>query len=169
MTPEQILAGLRDIHLPEGDSEALGGTLVAWPLVFVALSMLGLAWLTWRRRTIWRREVARDLARIERSAAETEPSEAWASLALLLRRFAIQRGGRSDVAGLSGEAWLARLDQLFGDDLFTKGPGRGLVTFPYRSLKRGELPEDDAADMADDLQATITALRKQLPRQGLLG
>ncbi len=167
MTPEQILADLRDIHLPELDAGAASTNLVLWPLMLVLMAALLLAWLIWRRRSVWRRELLQALHQIEHVATQSGGNEGWTKLAVLLRRLAIQRQGRHDVARLSGEPWLEQLDALVGSDLFTKGPGRGLITFPYLG---NDHPDDDTSRrMHEDLKATIETLRSQLPRHGTAG
>ncbi|MGI9494130.1 MAG: DUF4381 domain-containing protein [Geminicoccaceae bacterium] len=163
MTPKQILAGLRDIHLPEATSDAAAVDLALWPLVLVLLAALLIAWMIWRRRSIWRRDFIHHLDRIEDTMKEQGEIEGWTGLARLVRRLAIQHQGRSEIAGLSGEPWLERLDDVVGSDLFTKGPGRGLITSPYQGA---DLDDDTARRMGDDLKATIEALRKRTFRYG---
>lgn len=159
MTPDQIIADLRDIHLPEAAASAASVDLVLWPLVLVVLAALTVAWLIWRRRSAWRLDFFDELDRIDDIAVKQGGREGWAKLALLLKRLAIQRLGRHDVAALSGEPWLKQLDDLVGSDLFTEGPGQGLITFPYLAASADRR-------MVDDLKATIEALRHQLPRRG---
>lgn len=166
MTLEQLLASLKDIHLPETATATSTGNLVLWPLAFVLLTAAVAAWFIWRRRSIWRREFVQDLERIERMTNEGSEGDGWARLAFLLKRLALQKQPRNEVAALSGERWLERLDELFGADLFTRGPGRGLVTFPYL----GQDVDDDAAKRRrEDLKATIKALRTRLSPVGPAG
>lgn len=164
MTPDQILADLRDIHLPEIEAGAITAHLVLWPLVLVLLAALVVAWLIWRRRTLWQRDFTEELKKIEHIAEERGEGEGWAGLAYLLKRLAIQKLGRADVAALSGEPWLRQLDDLTGSDLFTNGPGRGLVTFPYLEH---DIDEGAAGRMREDLKATIGELRDRPPRHGV--
>lgn len=163
MTPEEILQGLRDIHLPAETSDAAGAGLVVWPLVLVAVLILLGAWLAWRRRGAWRRDFARHLDGIESHASAASALEGWAELAVLLKRAALQVTGRNDVARLAGDDWLQTLDRLFGTDLFSAGPGRGIVTFPYR---RTGADADDLGEIERQLRDTITALRQRLPHLG---
>ena len=121
MTPEQILADLRDIHFPETTADAAFSELVLWPLALVFLTVIIVAWLIWRRRSLWRRDFYQELNRIEQIVDQHGEAEGWARLSRLLRRFAIQRQSRAEIAGLSGEPWLQRLDDVVGADLFTNG------------------------------------------------
>jgi hypothetical protein len=53
-------------------------------------------------------------------------------LSMLLRRVAISRFPRHDVASLTGDAWLAFLDRALGDGAaFQSGAGRILLNGPY--------------------------------------
>lgn len=162
MTPEEILTDLRDIHMPDSAADGAGAALVLWPLLLVLLAALILVFLFWRRRSVWRRELLADLDRLKHQTGKLDQRERWARLALLLRRFAIHKAGKRDIARLTGEPWLAKLDQLIGVDIFTKGAGRGLVSFPY-----GDQTTDEAR-MADDLDATIATLRRRLSSFGAL-
>ncbi len=164
MTPEEILADLRDIHLPEMAAGGATADLVLWPVLLVLAAALLVACLIWRRRTIWRRDFFHDLSQIEHTVEERGEHEGWAKLAQLLKRLAIQRHGRLEVAALSGEPWLRQLDDLVGSDLFTNGPGRGLIAFPYL----GDSFDDDMSrHMRADLDATIEILRNQRTRLGM--
>ncbi len=70
------------------------------------------------------------LATITRFAAATE--EVILELSSLLRRVALARFGRRQVAGLTGEAWLIFLDKTGSTQVFTSGPGRIFITGPYQ-------------------------------------
>ncbi|HEY5907292.1 MAG TPA: DUF4381 domain-containing protein, partial [Vicinamibacteria bacterium] len=54
-----------------------------------------------------------------------------ARLPELLKRVALHVEPRAAVASLSGAAWLAELDRLYGGQGFTKGPGRLLPRMAY--------------------------------------
>lgn len=77
-----------------------------------------------RRRSAYRREALRELAR-----CGDDP----VALAVLLRRTALAAYPRTVVASLFGEDWLKFLDQAYGGNGFTSGPGRLLGTLPYES------------------------------------
>ncbi|MGI9499359.1 MAG: DUF4381 domain-containing protein [Geminicoccaceae bacterium] len=163
MTPEEILRDLRDIHLPEQATEAVDG-FVLWPSAIVLAMVLVGVWLSWRRGTAWRREIVRHLAAIERRAGAGQVAEGWTDLAVLLRRIAIQLNGRRDIAGLIGDAWLERLDRLFGTDAFSHGPGRGIAVFPYSD--NIDRDSSELERITDQLRATIKDIRTHLPRLG---
>lgn len=162
MTPEEILRDLRDIHLPQQATDAAGAGIVLWPAAIVIVLALLAFWLSWRRRSVWRRDIVEQLNAIERDVGDGRIREAWTALATLLRRIAVQLCGRQEVAGLIDEAWLEKLDQLFRTRAFSSGPGRGVILFPYGA------PEDDVPEasqsMADQLSAILADVRLQLPK-----
>ena len=72
----------------------------------------------------------------------------------LLRRSMLAYAPRADVAGLTGEAWLAWLDQDLKEPRFLDGAGRSLLDLPYRD------PEN-AQDSAD-IEGMLAAVRERL-------
>ena len=164
MTPEEILRDLRDIHLPEQADMAVAAGLVLWPVAIVVTAALIAVWFAWRRRTAWRREITSHLDRIERIAREGRALSGWTELAVLLRRIAIRVGDRREIASLTGDAWLEKLDQLFGSTTFANGPGRGLALYPYDAPIEGD--REALEPVADQLAATLNDIRERLPRLG---
>lgn len=130
--PMDPLSGLRDIHLPPLPPwwpPAPGW----WVVALLGLVALGYAVHTalrlWRR-TRGRRAAVRTLAELRRRYQRGESAEILtAELSTLLRRAAMSRHPREQVAGLTGRDWLAFLD----DDQrrFSDGVGRCLATAPY--------------------------------------
>jgi hypothetical protein len=108
MTPtgSDALANLRDIHLPEAVSfwpPAPGWWLAAALLIASALAVI--LWRRNRRRSV-RRAALRELATIQTGFAENGDVSALAlRLSTLLRRTAISRFPRRDVASLHGAEW----------------------------------------------------------------
>ncbi|NRA09372.1 MAG: DUF4381 domain-containing protein [Myxococcales bacterium] len=102
----QALAGLRDIHLPEAVS--IWPLAPGWWLLAAAVVALGLLALLERkrRRTSVRRAALRELDEIAREAQEGIDTALLARrLQALLRRLALVRIGRVEVARLHGESW----------------------------------------------------------------
>lgn len=150
------LTELRDIHLPEPVSwwpPAPGW----WVVAALASLLVGLLYLGYRRhrRNRWRRSALAALARLSEAMPETLPAD----LSVLLRRVAITRFPRREVAGLTGQDWLAFLDRtLDGGEAFRSGAGRILLHGPYR--QRG---------MALDSRALLALCERwirQLPGRG---
>jgi len=155
MDPEQI--PLRDLHLPE----AVGW----WPLapgwwVLIALAVAGLCYLAYLRFRKWRRNAARRMALAELSRVQREYRQGADALALskalseLIRRAMLAYAPRDEVAGLTGERWLAWLDRGLDDKPFTEGPGRNLESLPYRR------PEDIESET--DIASLIDVIRQRL-------
>ena len=127
---------LRDIHLPDAVSwwpPAPGW----WLLLGLVALLVFAAFRRWRRGRGRRAAVCharRELAAI-RQTFRLRPDRAGLARALsaLLRRLAMSLYGRRDAAALTGEDWLAFLDQKAGGHAFTQGAGRGLIEAPYRA------------------------------------
>jgi hypothetical protein len=142
--PMDPLSDLRDIHLPPSPPfwpPAPGWWLLALAAIAALAFAVRFALLAWRRGRA-RRAAARAMSRLR---ARYERGEALnlltAELATILRRAAMSRHPRAQVAGLTGRDWLEFLD----DDThqFTEGVGRCLATAPY------------ARDEAVDLDALL--------------
>lgn len=154
---DQNALPLRDLHLPE----AVGW----WPLApgwWVVLGLLAaaLAYLSWRWYRAWtynapRRHALRELARIEAAYLEhRDPVELGRQLSELLRRGVLAYAPRQEVAGLTGEAWLAWLDDGMPVPYFHTEGGKNLLTLPYRD------PQGDFSDI--DVGALLAAVRMRL-------
>lgn len=128
MNPD--LSQLRDIHLPPPVSwwpPAPGWWLLLGATAAVAIGLLW--WFRRRRNNRWRRQALRELADLR---GRSSGAQGVIALSVLLRRVALNRFPRHEVAALNGEAWLAFLDRTFGtDNAFTSDSGRLLATAPY--------------------------------------
>jgi len=128
------LAELRGYHFPDPVSwwpPAPGWWLLA---ALLLLATSALVWTLWRRQ---RRRAALRAALVELDTLAgahdgLDPAEFARRLSRLLRRYALARFPRREVAGLAGEDWLRFLDAHGGDQAFTRGPGRLLREAPYR-------------------------------------
>ena len=121
------LDALRPLHTPPPIPwwpPAPGWWLLAGLLL---ATLLGLLW--WRRRTHLQRAALRELDALVQSGEATESQ--LAALNRLLKRYALACWPHSEVASLSGEAWLAFLDAHGGGTGFSEGPGRALLIGPY--------------------------------------
>ena len=135
---------LKDIHLPplvDWWPPAPGWWLLA------VLVLAGLAWviLYLRRRAAkpdLRREAESELRQIESAWREhQDDARLAAELSALLRRIAISLYPETDVAGMTGEAWLRWLDGRMGEEAFEKGAGRALMESAYRPDATLDNPE----------------------------
>lgn len=122
---------LRDIHQPEAPGfwpPAPGWWLLA-ALVLAALAGFGRrAWLELRRR----RRRQRILSELDQfQDAGLQGPVLVAAISALLKRVALSRYPRAEVAALTGNAWLAFLDRSGGDGRFAEGAGRVLADGAY--------------------------------------
>lgn len=120
------LSELRDLHLPPAPDGASILPLVI-PAGLLLLLALGGVMLLMQLRKGWLREVERGLCELGREP----PGTALPRAAQLLRRAALAKHG-PEAAKLTGEAWLAALDRLFGTDFFRGGAGRVFGDALYR-------------------------------------
>ena len=155
MNPEEL--PLRDLHLPD--------TVGWWPLapgwwLLTGLVLAGLGFLLKRYLEHRRRGAARRYAlkRLEAlSAAYARDGDAvalGAEVSELLRRTMLAYAPRADVAGLTGEAWLAWLDQDLDRPHFVSGDGRPVIEWPYRS-KDIEIDRSDVAAFVDAVRLRL--------------
>jgi hypothetical protein len=148
---------LRDLHPPDA--------IDWWPLapgwwVVLVIVVAVLAYFAWRLYKRWqfhapRRYALRELARFEAEYLEhRNPATLGKELSELLRRGMLAYAPREEVAGLTGEAWLAWLDKGMPLPYFHTEGGKSLLNLPYRD------PEGDFSDV--DISALLAAVRMRL-------
>lgn len=154
---EENALPLRDLHLPD----AVGW----WPLapgwwVLFGIVAIALAYLGWRWYRAWvfnapRRFALRELARFEAEYVEhRNPVALGKQISELLRRSMLAYAPRETVAGLTGEAWLAWLDDNLPVPYFHTEGGKSLLSLPYRD------PDGDFSDI--DIGALLAAVRMRI-------
>lgn len=133
MAPESL--PLRDIHLPEPITwwpPAFG-----WWLLLILFCLLILVILLMWRRMAKKRKEAKTVARRELRKLQIEYQHHHNSqklvqeISILMRRVCLSYYPRTEVASLTGEAWLQFLDQQVGNQQFTQGSGQCLIKAPY--------------------------------------
>lgn len=143
----QPTLNLRDIHLPDPVSW--------WPIApgwwLLIITVLITAVIIFLSRKIYRskqlkRDIHAELDVIKQQFQKTENrSQLAKSLSILLRRASISFYPAKDIAGLTGESWLAYLDNTNAnpnkDKIFQSETGRTLLSAPY-------LPENATLDFA---------------------
>ena len=121
---------LRDIHPAETPNPwpPAPGWWVLLILSAMAIAALGVrAWAAWRARAR-RRRILAELAGI---GTQAQGAALAAAVSALLKRVALTRFDRTEVAPLTGQAWLDFLDRHGGGGRFAAGPGRALAEGPY--------------------------------------
>lgn len=129
---------LRDIHLPHPVSwwpPAPGW----WALLFLCLLVVFSVWffrLIKHKRSV-RVAAFKELQIISNTFSQKRDAHKLVkSLSILLRRICLSYFPRTEVAGLTGEKWLAFLDNCLDwgnvPDRFSQGAGRILITAPYQ-------------------------------------
>ncbi len=155
MDPSQL--PLRDLHLPD----AVGW----WPLALgwwalIALTVVLLAWVllhAWRRRQFnaSRRYAMRALSAAENEyLAHRDAVKLARQVSAVLRRSMLAYAPRDEIAGLTGEAWLAWLDKGLSVPYFHTQGGKNLLHLPYRD------PHSDLGDI--DINAFLAAAKLRL-------
>ena len=147
---------LKDIHLP--DAIGFWPPAPGWWWLTALLPLL-----TWLLVHFYRRlrrrsavKVARSLLSDLRLDKSRDPKQTLAELSALLRRVAISRASRAEVASLRGEAWLAYLDHSLPDAPFSQGSGRCLADGHYRQTQPS----------AAELDALFELCERWLKQQG---
>ena len=129
--------------VPEPTPVSLWPQTVGWVwlglAVLVAVAWLLYRWHRWHRANAYRREALKALA-----LAGSDPG----AVAEILRRAALSAFPRREIAGLTGEAWLAFLDRSYGGSGFSEGPGRLLAVAPYAGSGAGTASTAGLAPLA---------------------
>lgn len=132
-TNNDPLQGLRDIHLPAPVSfwpPAPGWWLLAGLLVLLLIAAVW--WWRRYRRTAYRRAALKELQQLQQALQQGQAdTPILIELSILLRRVAISRYGRQQVAALNGKDWLAFLDRSGRTTQFS-AQGQALLEAPYR-------------------------------------
>jgi hypothetical protein len=140
------LAGLRDIYLPD--------VVSFWPpapgwwlaLAFVLALAAGIHLYRRARRRSLKRAALVEMASIEsRYADEADASHLALQLSILLRRVALQRFARREVASLHGEDWSKFLLDTSGRVGLTTNHAVGLTRAIYAG-RHARLDEDAPAE-----------------------
>jgi hypothetical protein len=124
---------IRDVHLPV--SPEIWPPAPGWWLLAVTVLVL-LLWITIRLLRLWRRrrlqkEILASLDKLQREYSDEQIPHFLAEVSILLRRVALMKFPRQQVAALTGKGWLSFLDQHGGDGEYSNGVGSVLAAGPY--------------------------------------
>ena len=81
MSPDEVLAEMRDIRLPGDLTTDLPARFAPEPFFVLAVLLALLVFYWWRRRTLWRREAALEL---QGALGEADASRRWMRLSALV-------------------------------------------------------------------------------------
>lgn len=155
MNPAEL--PLRDLHPP--DPVGWWPPAPGWWLLLLFLAG-GLVWLArWylhrRSRNAARRYALRKLeAYCDEYGQHGDAVRLGSQLSGLLRRTMLAYAPRADIAGLTGEEWLAWLDRDLEKPHFSEGDGRPLVEWPYRD-PHTEVDRSDVAALVDAVRLRL--------------
>lgn len=162
MKPAAESLQLRDIHLPPDIGwwpPAAGWWIVAG--LILLLSLLGfLLYRYWQGRQLYRVAIS-ELTNIKTAYAQhTNDQLLVQELSIWLRRVCLACYPREEVAGLTGQGWLAFLDQTLANRQqplrFSEQAGQIIIQAPYQPTTRVD---------ADGLLSLCQIWLKCLPRQ----
>jgi len=124
-------------------------------LAVIGLTLLLRQYLRRRARGAARRHALRQLGELTAAYEQHRDAVRFSSaVSELLRRTMLAYAPRQEVAGLTGDAWLAWLDQDLETPRFQTEAGRKLLEMPYRR------PDDEVAAM--ELIDVVAAVRQRL-------
>jgi hypothetical protein len=144
------LAQLRAYRQP--DPVAWWPPAPGWWVLLVLMLLVSAAGLLWARRrrllTAASRQAQRELRHLRKQLdADGDTAGFVRQVSALLRRYALAKWPAHDIAGLTGNDWLAFLDARGGNGDFTRGVGRHLADAPYR--RSVEIPAQQLADLVE--------------------
>ena len=126
---------LRDIHLPDPISwwPPAPGWWILSALLIVG-TVLAVIYTQYRRkRNRVRRMSLKEIDAIQYAfSVHKERARVVRELSVLLRRVCVSRYPRTEVASLTGFEWMSFLDRNLDSRPFREGPGKVLMTEPYR-------------------------------------
>lgn len=130
-----IVEGLNDIVVPAPVS--MMPQTIGWVVLGAIAVLTVVAAVLWARRRYVRNAYRREaLAVLDQTPL--------AALPALVKRVALAAVPRTEVAALTGDAWLAFLDRTYGGRGFTSGPGKALASV---SFDPAAADERSAADL----------------------
>jgi hypothetical protein len=146
--PGPATLDLRDIHPPADPAlwPPAPGWWIALGLILAALVLVGQR--TWRAHRVRTRR-RRILAELAGLGTRTQGAELAAGVSALLKRIALTRFNRAEVAPLTGAAWLDFLDRHGGEGRFAKGPGQVLADGPYAPTPTPTVEAQALLDLAE--------------------
>ncbi len=160
---------LRDIHLPDPISW--------WPLApgwwlliitaFITVAIIFLSRKIYRSKQL-KRDIHAELDLIKQQFQQTQNrSQLAKALSILLRRASISFYPAKDIAGLTGESWLAYLDNTnanpIKDKKFQSETGQALLSAPY--LAENATLDFDTQGLIELCESWLLSSHNKTPKQ----
>lgn len=166
LNPETL--ALRDIHLPEAISwwPLAPGWWILLASVLLIFAALFIARKNYRSKQL-KRDIKSELELIKQQYQQTlNKSQLAKSLSILLRRASISYYPKTNIAGLTGEHWLAYLDnanvKLSEKNSFKSNTGEVLLSAPY--LPDNTKLDFDAQSLIAICESWLLAPHKKMTR-----
>jgi len=140
-----LIHGIDEIILPEAISwwPSAPGWKVLGIIVFAWLMLQVIRWAKYWWRNRYRREALRQLEQIQQRAGK-QLQDVVAVLPHYIKVTALQAYPRQDVAGLSGNNWLAFLDAHYSGPSFSEGVGKKLLSVAYLPYEQWHLNDKES-------------------------
>lgn len=151
---EALLNQMRDVALPEVSATPAIGWWLLLLLFVLLLIALVFFYRRWRAR-LWQRQARLELQNIRHQLGREPDNALLSRCSQLARKVVLATDHREQVAGLHGEAWLAKLDDICAKPEFSQGIGRSLLDQPYR--KQSVLAEQDFNALFESMDVLINA------------
>ena len=171
MNPADPLAALRDIHAPDPPAfwpPAPGWIAIACLVIAGAVAGMIVAARWWRRGRPSREALAGLRSLRARHGAGAPNREIAMELSMLVRRFALARHPREEVAGLVGERWiaLARIDAAGTRRVGPHRPARRPVCtrVPLRARPAPSPPASTGSGAREPARALVRGGRRHVSR-----
>lgn len=146
-----LIKGIEEVTLPEKLSYL--PQTIGWKVLAAILLMLLLHFLYRRTKRWWRNRYRREAQRQLLAAAydsSRSPAERLAAMAALLKATALWFTPREEVASLSGEAWLAYLNQQTAPEICFSDDSSTLLTCAVYQ-QQPSVTDQQIALLADDI------------------
>lgn len=157
---DELLAQLRDVHVPD---------VSPWPAPgwwFLAALLIGffIAFMLFRKRqrsyaeNAWRREALAELSELKEglsNATDSDRHRVVQEASSLLRRVMMHVRGRSEVAGLTADAWLSELGHHGNAEQLDKSLHPLLTDVPYQT-------EPNALETSNNVHSLLSWLHKTI-------
>lgn len=144
MAQADPLADLRDIHLPspvEWWPPAPGWWIVAAVVAVLVIYGVYRLWRYWRANRYRREAIAQLDALLNRYNEVGDAHQYLDDFQVLLKRVALTRYPRDQVASLTGESWVDFLDKTSGSHEFSMGEGQVLVDVNYQPSPNADIQQ----------------------------